>query len=496
MKRSVVRAKMMIGKHHAAQGGVFVQNPDAIRAQTDFPFFCEYLTRNSPEPKVQAEHMQLWNKVLLTGKDSAALLGIAGMNTDILSPRGSAKTTYLGMFLSFVIGQHTMNKRLLQILYISYTVEVARPKSAAIRQIIESAEYREIFPMVIKGPKWGDEHWTIDYSYAGIPTLGQDVFTMCCAGLKGAIVSKRSHLIVLDDIIKSQNDIAKREIREQMSMNWTRSIAPTMFDGGRAICLGTRFRADDIHQTTFKSTRWIQIEQSAIIRDPITRKEKTYWDFWSLDYLRGLREEDPEGFSFQYQNKIVRSLQTVIDPKWFVRGPVMKDAWEYDSLVIAIDLASSTKEKSDYTVMTMIGRHRNMYHVLDGRRGRWTGNIEKLDVLLDLWEGWGYPDCRVAAEAVAYQTSFSGDFRQYVIGTQKIEGLSCTGVSIKGDKMQRLRGVSGMFERGLVVFNEEADLEPWLEEFSDFGQSSHDDCVDSTVIGLNAIAARVKLEVA
>ena len=41
-----------------------------------------------------------------------------------------------------------------------------------------------------------------------------------------------------------------------------------MFEGGRAICLGTRFRHDDIHQTTFiPDNDWIQIIQSAVTVD-------------------------------------------------------------------------------------------------------------------------------------------------------------------------------------------------------------------------------------
>ena len=36
-----------------------------------------------------------------------------------------------------------------------------------------------------------------------------------------------------------------------MESTWSNVIAPTMFQGARAICLGTRFHFDDIHQTLF-----------------------------------------------------------------------------------------------------------------------------------------------------------------------------------------------------------------------------------------------------
>jgi hypothetical protein len=79
------------------------------------------------------------------------------------------------------------------------------------------------------------------------------------------VTSKRSHLVIIDDAIKSSADISNPDIRKQMQENWNAVIAPTMFEGGRAICLGTRFRHDDIHATTFnKQNNWMQIVLSAI----------------------------------------------------------------------------------------------------------------------------------------------------------------------------------------------------------------------------------------
>ena len=48
-----------------------------------------------------------------------------------------------------------------------------------------------------------DEYWAIDHEFAGIETAGEEVFTIACGGLKGAITSKRSQLVLIDDPIKS-----------------------------------------------------------------------------------------------------------------------------------------------------------------------------------------------------------------------------------------------------------------------------------------------------
>ena len=86
---------------------------------------------------------------------------------------------------------------------------------------------------------------------------------------------------MIDDAIKSSADIANPDIRNQMKENWNAVIAPTMFEGARAICLGTRFRHDDIHSRTFlPANGWKQIVQSAITVDKEGEEISYSPDMW------------------------------------------------------------------------------------------------------------------------------------------------------------------------------------------------------------------------
>ena len=241
------------------------------QARDDFGFFCDYVADKPP-----SEHHKEWHRHFVTEQDSSCLLKIAGPNVDLLAPRGSAKSTVLGLFTAWAIGVHTMAKKPLQILYLSYTVDIARSKSATIKRIIESKRYQEVFPTVrLLKNVTSNEYWSIDHKFAGIDTTGEEQFTLCAAGLKGSVTSKRSHLVIIDDAIKSAADISNPDIRKQMQDNWNAVIAPTMFEGARAICLGTRFRHDDIHSTTFNpQNNWMQIVLSAILNDPKSGEEK------------------------------------------------------------------------------------------------------------------------------------------------------------------------------------------------------------------------------
>lgn len=468
---------------------------DVLKAQTDFAFFCWYVTRNSPEPVKLAEHHLEWYEHFVTEQNTKCLLRIGGQNIDLLAPRGSGKSTILGLFVAWAIGYHTMHKRPLQILYISYSLSVARGKSATIKIIIESGEYKEIFPMVAPGSKWSDEHWSIDYNLAGIKSTGSERFTMICAGAAGSITSKRSQLIILDDILKSADQIANPSVREKIERNWFSVIRPTMLEGGRIIGLGTRFRPDDIHATTFTTAKgWTQIEQRAILQDE-DGNERSYWEeMWSLEYLKQLRRDDSVSFSFQFMNLIVRIDELGLNPEWIRFGEI---PLSFDAFAVGIDLASSLKQKADYTVMTLLGKTEGKFYFLDYRRMKVQGNIEKLDALLELYEEWSDPDVpfTVFTESVSYQNSFKGDFTSYIVNEKQLYDIQCVPWIMKGDKLAHLLSVTGIYANGGVIYNRykfHMDSEP-IKELINFGSTQHDDCLDSQIIALQGMGARRKL---
>lgn len=429
------------------------------------------------------------------------------LTKDYICTHNSAKSTVLGLFTAWAIGIHALHKKPLKILYISYTVDVARPKSAAIKRIIEESKtYGEVFPTVkiAKGIN-SNEYWSIDWKFAGIKSTGEEEFTVCCAGLKGAVTSKRSHLCIIDDAIKSADDIKNRDIRAAMEDNWNSVIVPTMFEGGRAICLGTRFRHDDIHNSTFiPPNDWVQIVQSAITVGE-DGEEVSYWpDLWSLDYLRDRRRQAPVAFSFQYQNQIVQTSELSLSPDLIVKGTI---ATQFDSLGIGVDLSAGVREQNDYTVFTMGGRVGDKIHIIDCKRIRIMGNLEKLEALMEMLEEWGvvhkdngryFPtgsNIDIWSEAVAYQASLEADFKRICLGEHGLYNMNWHAIKgFRGDKVARFRGIMGLFEQRKIIFNKYRRFGYLTDEIVNFGVSSHDDCVDSLVWLCNGLMTRGKLQ--
>ena len=321
------------------------------------------------------------------------------------------------------------------------------------------------------------------------------------------MTSKRSHLVVIDDPVKSAADIGNPDIRKMMQDNWNAVIAPTMFEGARAICLGTRFRHDDIHATTFSSqNNWMQIVLSAILNNEETGEEESYWpEMWSLDYLKEKKRQAPIAFSFQYMNQIVRQSELSLAPELLVKAEI---ATEFDCLGIGVDLSAGIKEKNDYTVMVLGGRIGDKIHIIDYRRIRVMGNLEKLDAMKELLNDWSiigkqadglwfptYNTCDIWSEAVQYQASLEADFKRVCLNEENLYNLIWHPVKgFRADKLARFRGIMGMFEDRKIVFNRYRNFTSMFEELTNFGTSSHDDCVDALVWLVTGLMKRGKLQ--
>jgi phage terminase large subunit-like protein len=312
---------------------------------------------------------------------------------------------------------------------------------------------------------------------------------------------------LIDDCIKSATDISNPDIRKSMQDNWNAVISPTMFEGGRAICLGTRFRHDDIHATTFnEQNNWQQIVLSAIQQDPKTGDELSYWpEMWSLEYLKEKKRQAPVAFSFQYMNQIVRQGELSLAPELIVKAEI---ATEFDTLGVGVDLSAGIKEKNDYTVMILGGRIDDRIHIIDYRRMRVMGNLEKLDALKELLNDWSiigkddnnnyfptYATCDIWSEAVQYQASLEADFKRICLNDEGLHNLLWHPIKgFRADKLARFRGIIGMFEERKIIFNRFRNFTNLFEELTNFGVSGHDDCVDALVWLVNGLTKKGKLQ--
>lgn len=475
---------------------------EAKRARESLAYFGEFVADKPAMP-----HHQIWIDALVTGKDSSQLKKVAGNNTAILAPRGSAKSSWLGFFVAWTIGHNPD----IQIIYCSYSESVALSRSRLIQRLIQSDRYRQVFPEILPGKRFSATDWEISKEFANVTSLDAD-YTFLAVGATGSITSKRSKLILVDDAVKSSESIDNPDVREKLETNWNEVLRPTLIPGGRVITIGTRFRADDLFATTFTREKgWHVIEQSAILEDPDTGEEVSYWqDRYPIEELQQLRESSGASFSFQFQNKIVRISDISLDPNWIKREPVPDDITKYDALVVGLDLSATERERADYTAFVLAGRIDNKFYILDARQGRWGGNISKLQTLLSICLDWeilvqddrgnytspyGIP-LYLHSEEVQYQASLASDFKHFMQNEHRIYNVIYRGVKAKGSKLSRLRGVSGLFQSGLVTFNSYRAMGQLIDQLCNFGSMDKDDLVDSCVYALMGLTKLPRLDVA
>ncbi|MBO3462968.1 hypothetical protein G7B40_001675 [Aetokthonos hydrillicola Thurmond2011] len=477
-------------------------------------------------------HHKSWESLLNTGEDSRYLRGVAGRDTLILAPRGSSKSTYLAEWIAWQVGLHAApwHKISLKILYISYELTTAAQKSRQIQELLSVKEYQQIFPWIRPSKKkWGEREWAIDFEWAQLPTT-EEPYTLCCAGLAGACTGKRAHLLALDDLIKSPDDIANPTVRDRMVNNWNTVIRFVRFDGSRAICLGTRMRADDIYCTTFVEPKWLLEEQSALL----THDDGTEFSYWEpegpeepgqpLSMLQQEREEDPVTFSYQRQNKIVRVEIQSINPGQILRGILPS---QFQSLVLGVDLSAGLKESNDYTAMVLGGVFEsltgNQYWVIDSWEDRIMGNTPKLDAIIDLWETWKHllPQTQrfnpktgeweqmpvlgleLWFDSSAYGLSLQGDYEDHIIKRNQIHDWHVRPVpaSGRGGKLERLRRHTGLFHNKLVYFNMYGRCMPdgrkpmgrLIQQVTEFGSTAHDDLADAFELCLSGLRSHLPM---
>ena len=158
------------------------------------------------------------------------------------------------MFTAWIIGRHTSKGMPLQIIYCSYNIATAIPKSRIIKQIIDSTSKR-FFRRSSSSQVCRATSLMKSISTTPVSTVWATKNLHYAPQVFEEVSRLNAHLVIVDDPIKSIADIKNPAVRDEMNNNWSSVIAPIVFEGGRSICLGTRFHPLDIHKTMFSPTK-------------------------------------------------------------------------------------------------------------------------------------------------------------------------------------------------------------------------------------------------
>lgn len=394
-----------------------------------------------------------------------------------LLPRGSSKSTSVTTgWLSEFIAKNPH----IRIGLISNTDTQAWAFSSAIRSVYESNErFYELYGNCVSKKKWTDAEW---YHRESKWVDSKDR-TLFARGVGGPIVSKRFDVVILDDILDEENTATAEQMEKTETWFW-KTLKPCLTPKGVMIYIGTRWAEDDMADRLIRSTDdggkgWRNLvipalacdDEGELVYDEVG-EPISYWPArWPVQKLLEEREDMGSAlFGVAYMN----------DTRGLTKGNVFhKLAPEYYftelpqgsySIRMGVDLASSEKERADYTarVVTAEDDKGNFYVLSVYRDKRETHHAEFIK------DGWdAYPNIDLV---ICENQQFQSTLIQEVL--EDYPYIPIEGMPADRDKTLRARAVAAKYEGHKVYHHVSLKNSAFERELLSFPKG-HDDMVDA-----------------
>jgi len=391
----------------------------------------------------------------------------------LLAPRGHAKTTTMG---AYIIWNIIKNPKV-RILVITINQEMADNIMTFIQRHLQGARLEELF---------GKQRGSSDWSRSTLRVLNagnQKDPTLKVLGITASMVGGHHNMIILDDIMDSNNsrtEHRRKEVISQFESTMMPMLEPQQ--NSKVISIGTRWSENDIHAYLQKVPGYTCKTYKAIIKYPEENNglaEVLWPERFPYSELIKIKERYGSlAFEMQYQNNIVSIEDSPIKREWVEEAV---DAYQtiptpFESYM-GVDLASKGEE-TDYFAITIIGISNGKIYVLDGLRTK-ASLFRQFELIRSYDSKW--QPIRIGIDQAA---------QQKMIVDQLIESTTLPIIPIKpsivNDKMSRAQRLSVLFETGRIFINPE--LRIWADEAIAFrgGSATVDDTLDSLSFAIQA----------
>jgi predicted phage terminase large subunit-like protein len=382
---------------------------------------------------------------------------------------GSGKSTMLQLFAAWALGRKPERR----LIATSAAERLVVRNSRAVRDLFEQSEW----PFNARL----DENATAAAVWE--TSAGGGLFA---TGVGGTITGWRGDLIVCDDLEDGQSTKLELDGLE----DWFRSKLLTRLEPGAPIVVvQTRWPNDDLPRRLLKGPRgheWRYVRMPALAEEDDDLRRKVGEALWPQRFdvaaLEAIREDiGSRHFAAQYQGAPTTDGGNLIRIEWF--GRYAQAPANMTRVVCALDAASKTGVRNDYSAIVTIGATEGAFFVLDVVRRR----VEYPELLR-----------MVAAEYEKHRPSaiYAEDTSNATALIQELSReshLPVVAVKAVGSKESRVESVSGTIEAGKVYLPTSA---PWLADFeneaAEFPVGDHDDMVDAFTMALSQLRERTR----
>ena len=393
-----------------------------------------------------------------------------------LAPRHTKSEFASFLFPAWFLGKYPKKK----VMQVSNTAELAEGFGRKVRNLLETEEYREIFPDVeLRSDSKAAGRWNTNY--------GGDYYA---TGVGAALAGRGADIVIIDDPHTEQEALQAAfnpGVYDKVYEWYTTGPRQRLQPGGAIIIVQTRWSMRDLTGQILENAvqrqgadKWEVFEFPAILPSG-----KPLWpEFWSQEALEAIKAEIPAGkWQAQYQQNPTSDETAIIKreswQKWIKDEPP-----DCDYILMSFDCAFEAKQTADYSAMTLWGV--------------WFNEEDSEDhvVLLDAWRGkLEFPELKAKAlELYKEHEPDSVIIEKKATGAPLIYELRKMGIPVQeftpsrgNDKIARLNAISDIFASGRVWAPERRWAEEVVEEVASFPNGRNDDYVDTVSQALNRI---------
>ena len=427
--------------------------------------FLDFVKHVYPGYKVGPHHLKLAQifEDIAKGLKKRVIVNIA--------PRHGKSELISYLAPAWFLGRHPEKK----IIMSSHTADLAVNFGRRVRNLVGSESYRDIFPQIeLQADSKSASRWGTNFN--------GEYFAI---GVGGALAGRGADLFIIDDPHSEQEAKTGRPDVFLPAWEWFQSgPLQRLMPGGAIIVVMTRWSKLDLTgQIVSQMNREDGVDKWEVVEFPaIKDNDEALWpDFWPVEELLAKKAAlDVRYWNAQYMQNPTSEEGALIKREWWKIWN-REDPPQCDFVIMSLDAAQETNNRSDYNALTTWGvfyneeTNNHAIILLNSIKKRMEyPDLKKM--VLEEYKEWE-PDAFMV-EKKSNGSPLYQEFRRM--------GLPCQEFTPgKGqDKIARVNAVSDLFASGIVYAPDRRWAKEVIEECNDFPSGANDDLVDSTTLAL------------
>lgn len=430
----------------------------------------EFCKKMQPDYKVGRHHRRLADLLMAIAEGYKDRICVN------IAPRHGKSMLVSIYFPAWFLGRHPDKK----VLMVSHTSDLAVDFGRKVRNLIDTAAYKSVFPTVsLAQDSKSAGRWNTN--------MGGEYYA---TGVGSALAGRGADLLLVDDPHNEQDIInGNYDVFEKAYEWFTYGARTRLMPGGRVAIVQTRWHPDDLTGRMVRDmTQNEEADQYEVVEFPAifnenTPEESALWpEFYDLTALKRTKASMPLfQWNAQYQQNPTAEEGSVVKREWW-------NTWRNERpppceyIIMSLDSAAETNTRADFTALTTWGvfmnEETNAYNIILLNSIKQRLEFPELkDLAYREWQEWN-PDAFIVEKKSS--------------GVALYQELRRTGMPVQeftphrgsGDKLARLNSVADIIRTGLAWVPETRWAEEVVEEIAGFPVVSHDDLVDSSVMAL------------